>query len=385
MPRVRLPFCYEASFKKKGRKTVHKGYLSGEVSGDVPELCDGDVRVVAEWENLLFPDDGRLNRTRFAASRAVIWNGGLYVPAGVYMENTVPADVIAKTLDVPQDEAWHYRAIYGFDFPGDFPTEIGDCVRGCGGLEFHGIENPFKRKPKPKFEPSDTIVDAMGAETHRDIVQNIVNSLIFIEGKVWKRVPSIQLQLNLNQGAKSAWITVVHGLFGYKNEPRLPDKHTTVRALRHRYYALTEIGRLLEDIGPGIDVSWQVFNLVIHDAEAIRFNGATEYTVRAMEHCLLLHEDSLGSMSRELVDDWTALRAAVDRHKERPIYDVLQDDVDRLFRLLDEQQNPDAWSVRINEEIKAYVTAYRSTKWDGGTPMPTIGHHDSSRWHSARR
>ncbi|MBY3433579.1 hypothetical protein HFN89_05400 [Rhizobium laguerreae] len=381
MPRVRLPFCYEASFVKKGRKTVHECYLHGEVSADVPELAGSDVRTVAEWSNLLFPDDGRLNRTKLAHSRAVSWNGGLYVPAGQDMEDTVPADVIAGTLDILHDEVWLYDAIYDLGIAGSMSAAIGDCIRGSGALEFLGLENPFLRKPKAKFEPSDTIVNA-DSEAHRAIVQDIVDSLVFIDGTVWKRVPSIQLRLNLNRGVAKAWVTVVHGSYGYNNEERLDDKYKIDRYLHHRYYALNEIGRLLADIGAGIDVGWLVSELVIHDAEAISFNGASNFTARAMESCVLEYAKSLGSMTDERIDDWMAVRDAVTRHKAFPNEEMSQENVDRFLRLLDGSE-PDPWARRQHEDIKKYVAAYRSANRDRHTPMPAVGHHDSDRWLSA--
>lgn len=380
MPRVRLPVCYKGSFIRKGRKTVQEAYLHGEVSADVPELSGNEVRVVAEWTNILFPDDGPLNRTRPAPSRVVSWNGDLYVPAGLYMEDTVPADIIAKTLETLHDEVWHYQGIYNFQIASPMFTEIGDCIRGGDALEVLGLTNPFAGKPKPKFTPADTLVSAE-SEGNRAIVQKIVESLIFVDGTVWKKVPSIQLQLNMHDGFGEALVTVVHGAYGYNHGYGGNVKWEIDRYLRHRHYALNEIGRLLADVGPGIDLSWEVSKLVIHDHEAIRFNGASNFTARAMESAVLAHENSLGTMSSGLIDDWLAVRSAVDLHKAFPREELLQEDVDRLFRLLDADTGQR--SVRWNETIKKHVID-RSSDWDQNILMPSLGHHDSTQWQSQR-
>ncbi|MCS4089311.1 hypothetical protein [Rhizobium sp. BK176] len=376
MPRVRLPYCYEASFIKNGRKTVHEGYLHGEVAADVPELSRGDVRVVAEWSNHLFPDDGPLNRTKFAHSKAVSWNGGLYVPAGEDMEDDIPAEVIAKTLDVMHDELWCYKAIYNYETACNSFSAIGDCIRGCDVYQFLGI-SPFGRQPKkPTYEANDRILNE-NADAHRAIVQDIANSLAFIDGTVWKRVPSIQLRLNVNEGAAKAWVTVVHGAYGYNEARGLRNKWDVDRHLHHRFYALNEIGRLLKDVGPGIDVSWRVSRIEIHDVDAIRFNGASNYAARAMESAVMAHANQVGLTDQGWINDWLALRTAVERHREFPDDEMSQQDVERMFRLLD--ADGDRGPARA-ERARRYIGGYRSESWDRNTLMPALGHHDSGQW-----
>jgi hypothetical protein len=296
------------------------------------------------------------------------------------MEDKIPAEIIAKTLDVRHDEVWCYEAIYDYSTACHGLTEIGRCIRGCGALEYHGLEGLLgRRRPEPKYEPNDKLLGD-NAHEHRKIVQEIVNSLVFIDGTVWKKVPSIRLLLNVNEGAKAAWVSIVHGSYGYNQARGLRTKWDVLRSLHHRFYSLNETGKLLHDIGPGIDVSWRVEKIAIHDLEAIRFNGAADYAARAMEGAVMAHADHVGSADQGRINDWLALRTAVERHRESPNEEIDREAISSLLRLLD--AGVELGPAR-NEPIRRYVNGYRSDNWDKNIVMPQLGHHLSDQWQTA--
>jgi hypothetical protein len=348
------------------------------VSAYVPELKGSEVKTVAEWENQIFPDDVALNRTKMVASRAVLWRGGLYVPAGEFMKDTVPADVVAKTLDTFHDETWCYKGIYDYEAADPETVRISDCIRGGDVWEVYGITkfNESSRQD-PKFEPTDTIVQA-DSETDRAIVQKIVESLVFIDGTVWKKVPSIHLELNLNRGAGKAWVTVAHGPFGYG---RGYVRRGISRKLWHRSYALNEMGRLLASVGSDIDVCWQIGKLAIHDIDAIRFDGASDYAARAMKNAVVAHSRSLGATDSGLINDWVAVREAERRYDANPSVGISADDIERLVRLIDAHPNPGYFS--LYDEVKDHLESYRAPAWDRNAAMPRLGHHNSNQWQSS--
>jgi hypothetical protein len=311
-----------------------------------------------------------------AHSQAVTWNGDLYVPAGEYMEDKIPANVIAKTLDIVQSELCHYKAIYNYEMASPLLHSIGDYMRGCDAFGFNGIKRFNDPKKSPKFEPGDKLITD-DKDTHRAVVQKIVNSLLFIEGTVWKKVPSLQLCLNLNEGASAAWITVVHGAYGYNKASEWRGKWLLDIHLHHRYYSLDEIGRILRDVGPGVDVSWLVSCLKIHDLEAVRFNGASDYIGRALDKTVTLYADQVGSASRAEINDWLTARSAADRHQAFPREDIGHCEIESLFRLLDHDTG---LSRPHSERIKRYVNGYQNANWDRNAAMPPLGHHQSDKW-----
>jgi hypothetical protein len=375
--KVRLPYCYKATFVKKRRKTERRDFLCGEVTAEVPDLSSMDVRIVAEWTNILFRDDGALGRTRPVTSRAVMWNGSFYVPAGEYMQDTVPRHIIKDTLVIPQDAAWHYKGIYDFETASNLFLEVGKAIRGDDDFERLREAISFGRKREPKYELPDTLIHD-DRELHRRVVQQIADGLIFINGTTWKKVPSICLRLNLNQSAEAAWVNVCHGAYGYNQGRPENLKWDIDSKLHHRHFGLNEVGRLLQGIGPGIRVSWDVSKIEVISSEAVRFNGTSEYIGRAMQSAVLAHEATLGTMAGSLVEDWIGVRVALDRHIAKPDDDFHQDDINRLLRLLEADISP--YSKRRNAEVSENIAHFLKSGAADTIPMPAPGYYKSDLW-----
>lgn len=362
---VLLPYRFKVKYTVPRRKTVQEAVVMDHVSAWVPEVSGRDVKTVAEWVNVEFPDD--FKRRADIPTKAITWSGGLYVPAGQGMEDSVPSDVLLMTLRRPQDATWHFVEIYQLERTEQAITDIGDRIRGDSWIPNQRLE---------KGIPARHSFVSSTQEFHRSVVQKIVNSLLIVDGTVWKKVPSIQLRLNLNM--PKAWVTLVHGRYGYNDGERDDQAWWVDRNLRFRNYDLTEVGRLLAHVEDGVDLSWEVSDIKVHDAAAIRFDGSAEFTSRVMRSVTLHNEARLGQLSRERVEDWTWVRAVLDDYVAGRIEGFTDEDIDRLFSLMTVKLDGDYANARMDVQ-RRQIEAYRRTKWDGAVSVPTVGHYQISR------
>jgi hypothetical protein len=291
--RAYLPYVYLFDFIPPKRVRSVFGYGAGTVEIDVPEISLSETRLAASLEyvrdlpsgNVVLPVDFRT------------WNGSLLTRVG---DETFPVFKASWLPTLPDGRSRMPTAkpLYGFIMTEG--QQVEECLFGYERSVIH------REPPKGKVLWSHEALDY-------SIVKRLGDDLVSVDGELWRKTGYAALCLDTRSFRENAplWASVVQEPYGY-----LPFTRNTIderrRMQRRKMFDITQADRLVRHAGQA-GVDWGFRSLVIHDADALAFDGERDFIKDAMDFTVLTTESAVGEMSSSAVVAWGSMRSAVER------------------------------------------------------------------------
>jgi hypothetical protein len=279
-----LPFAFTVRYQQPGKKNPSKTHMVGYVNAKVPELAWHEVRLVAEWVK------NGMGREPGVRHRCISYNDGLYVSV-----RNESGDTLARLPAFAGD--WLSDLAFGFDILGHEMLSRGeeDLLRDALLTD---------AKSAPRFGIGG-IIDTT-EKRNRGIAQQCVNSLIYADGQVWKKVPWIALELGpfLNE----LKVEVAVGKTGFDD----PGSDITVKLFQPpggvRRFGLRDIEQVRDHAG-GRQLLFSYKNLVAQP-NAPEIDSEEDFLSRCARFSVQKAAGDVGDLPSYAVDDWLAMREA---------------------------------------------------------------------------
>lgn len=288
-----LPYVYMFDFIPPKRVRSVYGYGAGTVEIDVPEISLSETSLAASLEYVI----ERPQQTVVMPAEYRTWNGSLLTRVG---DECFPA---FKTWWLPTSPDGRSRMpsakpLYGFVMADG--QQVEDCLFGYERSVIH--REPPRGKVLRSHEGRDY-----------SIVKRLGDDLVSVDGELWRKTGYAALCLDTRSIRENAplWASVVQEPYGY-----LPFTRNTIdhrrRLQTRKMFDITQTDRLVSHAGrAGVD--WGFRSLVIHDADALAFDGERDFIKDAMDFTVLASESAVGEMSSSAAVAWSTIRSAVER------------------------------------------------------------------------
>ncbi|MBY3432876.1 hypothetical protein HFN89_01630 [Rhizobium laguerreae] len=289
-----LPYVYAFAFVPPKRVRPIVAHSGGTIEVEVPEISLAETGLAASLEYII----ERPRQTVVMPAEFRTWNGSLLARVG---DESFP---VFKTSWLPTEPGGRSRMpsakpLYGF--------VMGDGQR----VEkyFWGDEGAVDYHEPP-------IGEVTWSHQGRDhtIVKRLADDLVSVDGELWRKTGFAALCLDvrppLREGAP-LWASFVQKPFGYFPFARDTAESRRFPATR-KMFDVSQAERLVRHAGPS-GAGWHFRSLVVHDPDALAFDGERDFIKDAMDYAVLTTESAVGEMSASAVVAWSSTRSAVDR------------------------------------------------------------------------
>ncbi|MDW9481355.1 hypothetical protein GOB57_22165 [Sinorhizobium meliloti] len=329
-----LPYTFTVRYLQPDKTAASTTHMVGYVTAEVPDLFWSDVTLVAEW----------INRVRSGVRRrCVSYEGSLYVSLHKGREGKLYR--LPKSVGDPLPEP-----SYGFEIMGK-----GVLSRGEENL----LSKAFMSDAKSQARLSGVI--ETNQRRNEAIARQCANSLLFVDGQVWKKVPWIALELS--KFLDDFKVDVAHGATGFDD----PGGDISVKLFQEpacvRRFSLDAIERV-QSHSKGRDLLTS-FRGLVTSAEVPEINSEEEFLLRCARYAVRKTLDDVGEMSPEAVNDWLWLRDAYESHvrdRRNGLPDDLGDTIRRFTPHIADERPRD----HMKEAI-AVLDVYDAERQSGAT------------------
>lgn len=304
---VCLPYSYEVEFRVGSNKKSERRFLVGQTTFELPELSSSDVSPAAEWTQI-----SKVSTTR---SRAISWDGGLYVPADPDRGIPLPLSEIPKTRIDRNVFSASLDSLYGGGH-GPRCSSIRQVIWGAPGLD---------------VMPAKSVVINSTHTEEKRYADTFFSTLVSIDGFVWKRVPHVAMSLFSLGSSGYVFSELDYGDKGLAG--RYASSRSYAEYLWSFWHALKlplndtdQWQRFISQKHPGKDFR-NIENIVIHDEEAMRFDVLDEFVVRGSKQITGLMAEMLGTLEKVDVDGWLGLRKIVETASSGGSPEISNDDI----------------------------------------------------------
>lgn len=291
-----LPYVYSMSYIPRKRVRPVLAHGGGTVEVDVPEISLRETTLAASLENVLV----RPYETIIMPCEFRTWNGAIITQVS---EEHYPAFKTSWLPTAPGGKSEMppaFKSLYGFVlFDGD---RVEKYAKGDinGAVDYHG--------------PPPGEIERSNEERELDVVSRLAADLVSIDGELWRKTGYVALCLDTRSHTEdeALWASCVQKPFGY-----IPFKRDTLEERRRfpstrRLFDITQQERLLHH-ADAVGADWRFRSLVVHDAEALAFDGERDFVLQSMDYAVLTTENGVGEMSATAVAAWADMRSAVER------------------------------------------------------------------------
>lgn len=279
---VSLPFPFTVRYKQAGKANPSTTHGVGYVNATVPELAWYEVRTVAEWTKYGIGDQVGIRH------RCISYNGDLYVSV-----RNERGDTLSR---LPAHAgAWMSDPAFGFDVMG---REL------LSGGEETAMRNALLTDAKSVSKWAGII--ETNETQNRSIAQRCVNSLIYADGQVWRKVPWIALELG--PYLDDFHVEVAVGKTGFD------DRGTELSAKlfqppgNARRFGLREMDRVRAHT-QGRHL-WFRFSNLVAQLCAPEIDSEEDFLLRCARYAVNKAADDVGELPAAAVNDWLAMRDA---------------------------------------------------------------------------
>jgi hypothetical protein len=303
--RAVLPYTFTALHIPPNKTKPSKTHMIGYVNADVPELCERDVDVVAQW--VTFNHDRRGQRRG-----CVSYDGDLYVEVAGW--NNAP---LLRLPASPGDRA--LDQVFGRDILGHetlSKSEMDLLIRAFSG-----------ELATKSFQTLTAVVET-NQSRNEAIAKSCAESLLMIDGQVWRKVPWIGLELTQYLGGWKC--DVAFAPVGFNDEGTDLSVFPYQAPGYVRRFALDEMERVRFHAS-GRELFLLIRELRSNDAP--KTLSEEEFLLRSTRYAVRRTMEDVGNMSSEAVADWVALRAAYEARvstAETPLPDDIAETLRRF-------------------------------------------------------
>lgn len=338
-----LPFAFTVRYKQPGKASPSTTHNVGYVNAKVPDLAWHEVRTVAEWVRYGI---GELEGVRH---KCISYNGGLYVSVRNERGNTL-SRLPAYAGDWLSDPA------FGFDILGR-------------EMLFGGEENAMRSaflndaKSVPRFGIAG-IIDT-NERRNREIAQKCVDSLIYADGQVWRKVPWIALKLGPYLDDFHVEVAVGKTGFDDRGSGRAAKLFQAPGSVR--LFGLREIERVRAHTHG--NQLWFRFNNLVAQPDAPEIDSEEDFLLRCARYAVKKAADDVGDLPAGAVGDWLAMRDAYESYV-RDNANGLPDDIGDTIRRFVPYIQDDRARQHMEEAMVA-LDVYDAEKKPGTKKLPT--------------
>jgi hypothetical protein len=278
-----------------GRSTPSITYGTGFVTADVPCLSDDETAFVARWEQ------------RNTITRTLWQRRCLSVDGDLYLEvlNSVgrPLDGLPSVSGERLPDPSFGEAIFG-------TRTLEQGERAAANAAYSG---QVKQLPKAARNAIDS-----NLESNRAVADEVIRSLVFADGQVWKKVPSVLIRVMRAPWDRGLMASIVGGQTGFDAPPTGIEAYLDHFHEITRYYGLGDIDRMARDC-EGMDLTRDFRNVQASGAAVLEgFDTRGDFVMRSVRHVLARTVDKVGDLLPEPLEHWLAMRAAWDAHVAAP-------------------------------------------------------------------
>jgi hypothetical protein len=311
-----LPYVYSMTYIPRKRVRPLLAYGGGTVAVDVPEISLKETSLAASLEYA--PPFGETigQRCEFRT-----WNGAILVRVA---DDSYP---VFKTSWLPSfpgeksERQYAFKTLYGFTmFDGD------RVERYAGGDINRAVTH---------HEPPAGEIVVSDEDQEIGVVSRLAANLVSVDGELWRKTGYVAFCLDTrppNREDESLWASLVQRPFGYFPFTKETEKDRRNFPAFRKLFDITQQERLLHHAGT-VGADWRFRSLVVHDVDALSFDGEREFILHCMDYTVLRVESTIGAMSAPAVTAWMNMRAAVERVRSAQAENFTDEEIDS-FRLL---------------------------------------------------
>lgn len=339
-----LPYVYSMSYIPRKRVRSVLAYGGGTVEVDVPEISLKETSLAASLDYVL---NRPFAETFVLPCEFRTWNGAILVRV---TEESYPVFKTSWLPSVPggkSEVSTAFKGLYGFVlFDGDRVERYaqGDINRA---VSFHG--------------PPPGEIEWSHEERELGIVSRLASDLVSVDGELWRKTgyAALCLDTRSHREGEALWASCVQKPFGY-----IPFTRDTLQDRRRfpairKLFDITQQERLLHHAG-ALGADWRFRSLVVHDAEALSFDGERDFIMQCMDYAVLNIESGIGEMSSPAVAAWANMRSAVERVSAIPSENFTDGEIES-FRLLAQEFNGE--HADLVREAFAACEEYMNDPW----------------------
>lgn len=300
-----LPYAFTVRYMQQGRTSSSTTHMVGYVSAEVPDLAWHEVGPVAEW-----------TRTGGAGTpdrryRCISYEDGLYVSVRNDAGHTLSR--LPNFAGDPMSDP-----SFGFDILGKNMLS-----RAEGNL----LHSAFTSDAKGVSRFGLTGIVDSNQKRNEAIAKQCVNSLIYADGQVWRKVPWIGLELTTFMDDMKVAVAV--GETGFDDQGTDLGVKLFQAPGSVRRYGLREMERVKELARGRL---YHMFRNLTAQHSAPEIDSEAEFLLRCARYAVRKTMDDVGEMSPEVVNDWLAIRDAYENHVRGggPLPDDLVDAIKRF-------------------------------------------------------
>ncbi|MCS4090195.1 hypothetical protein [Rhizobium sp. BK176] len=288
-----LPYVYMFDFIPPKRVRSVYGYGAGTVEVDVPEISLSETGLAASLEYVV---DRPQQKIVVLPAEYRTWNGSLLSRVGDECVPTFKASWLPTAPD-GRSRMPSAKPLYGF-------------VMGEGELveqRLFGHERVVIHRDPPKGN-----IIWSHEDRDREIVKRLAGDLVSVDGELWRKTRYAALCLDMrHREGRPLWSHFAQEPFGYLPFARNTVDQRQVTQVR-KLFDVSQADRLVHHAGSlGVDRNFR--SLVVHDHDALAFDGEREFIKDSMDFTVLTTENSVGEMSASAIVAWSAVRSAVER------------------------------------------------------------------------
>lgn len=335
-----LPYVYGFDFVPP--KRVRSVYASGAgiVEIDVPEISIAETRIAASLEYVL----ERPQQTVIMPAEYRTWNGSLLTRVGDESFPTFKTSWLPAFSD-GRSRMPSAKPLYGFVMGEG--QEVESCLWGHERSMIH-------RKP-----PKGEVVWSRQDQDYK-IVKRLGENLVSVDGELWRKTRYAALCLDMRSSSREN--ATLYAFFSQEPYGYLPFTRDTPEQRKRmqvrKLFDVSQAERLDHHAGP-LGASRNFRALVVHDAEALAFDGEREFIKDSMDFTVLITESAVGEMSASAIVAWSAMRSAVERVSTTG--DDFTDGEIESFRLLATEYKGE--NAHLVAESLAWCEEYLNDKW----------------------
>lgn len=340
--RVTLPYSYVLEFRRPRRKTADRQYFTDHVTFELPEVSSSETGLVAEWVN--HTDTG--GAIPMTARR---WGDGLYVPTDEITDVELMASDIPSLPNERVFSSRPFEALYGMR---------------PGQTRYDTIHDTLFCVPHWSTVPRNIEVIQSTRDEERQHAEACFGNLLSIDGKIWKRVPSLVLALTHCEPDGYLYASVQAGRSGlahrYLSYGSLPFWHTLKLPMGQE--------DLLEEFRHPTfvpDHAVKYSDVSIHDPSALEFDALRDFVARGAEEIVSRLAADIGNTTPDMVEGWLNMRQFVEAANADRTCEISEGDleffqlaVERLY--LTSRRQEGLLDVQLAEGVRVNVATAES-------------------------
>lgn len=358
-----LPYVYSMAYIPPKRVKSVVARVGGTIEVDVPEISLGETGLAATFEYVL----ERPQQTIIMPTEFRTWNGSLLARVTDELHPTFQASWLPSEPGKRSEAAHAFKSLYGYVlFEGD---EVERYARGdvAGATDYH--------------EPPPGRIDWSHGDRVYSTVKRLADDLVSVDGELWRKTAYAALCLDtrdFHDDNRPRWASFVQKPYGFHPFTRDTVEDRSKYPSRRRLFDISELDRLMRHAGAaGADLHFR--SLVVHDAEALAFDGEREFIKDAMDFAVLTIEKSVGDLSSRGVLAWNDMRSAVERVSITPDENFTDNEIEAFRHIGGEYRGELSDLVRdalagceeyMNDPWGRYGSQIDTTHAKDGLPRP---------------